>query len=73
MMVMVVGELLGELVVREVTVGDHAVHDVVLLELGEVPVDRADGELRIRRGDVGNGERTPGAREHGHERRRGSA
>jgi hypothetical protein len=61
--VMVLGEILSQLVARELVVGEHPVHDARLLEYDEVPVHRALGQtsplgkdLRDREGAVGGGE-----------------
>ena len=64
-MVMVLGELLDQLVVREVAAGDDPVHDVGLLEHDEVPVHAAHREVGADRGDLGDRERAgPAAGEH---------
>ena len=44
-MVMVFGELLGELVAAEILLRDHAVDDPRVLQDGQVPVRRAHGQL----------------------------
>ena len=61
---MVAGEILGELVAREVGVGHEPVHDPRLLEHHEVPVGRALGELGPGVEDLGDRERPVGGLEH---------
>ena len=63
-MVVVAGEILGELVAREIGVGHEPVHDPGLFQHHEVPVGRALGERGLRVEDLGNGERPVGGLEH---------
>lgn len=56
-MVVVLGEVFGELVARELVRGDDAVHDAGAFEDGEVPVDGALREARAPLEELGNGQR----------------
>ena len=60
-MVVVPGEVLGELVAGEVVRAVHPVHDPRLFEDGEVAVHRALGEARTVLEDLGDGEGSIGA------------
>ena len=64
MVMMVAGEVLGELVARELGVGDDAVHDTRVLEELQVPVRAALGEAGVGVEDLGKGERPTGRGEH---------
>ena len=58
MVVVVAGEILGELEASVLVVGDDAVHDCGLLEDDEVAVDAALGESTPGIQDLGDGERS---------------
>ena len=64
MMMVMLGEVFGEFVVRELAGRDDPMDDGELLKCGEVPVDRTHGQFGIEFADLGNGERPVGSNEH---------
>lgn len=63
-MVVVLSEVFGEFVVGKVTGGDDAMDHAEFLELGQIPIDRANGEFRVGVTDFRNRERLDGRSEH---------
>ncbi len=63
-MMVVLGEVFGELVTREFVAGHHAVHDTRFFEHHEVAVHGTLRETRTSREDFGNRERSGGRRKH---------
>jgi hypothetical protein len=63
-MVVMTGEVLGELEPRVLVVGDDPVHETGLLEHDEIAVHRALREVTARRQDLGNGQWPRRGREH---------
>jgi hypothetical protein len=58
---MVLGEVLGELEAGELVVGGHAPDDAGRLQVGQVPVGGATGQLGKALGDVADADRVTGA------------
>lgn len=64
----VAGEILRELVTRELGVGDDAMHDSGLLEQLQIAVHGTLSQLGIDVEDLGDRDRAPGAQQDLHQR-----